>query len=262
MQYLNHVSELVLDELATRELDSRESDRVAEHLASCDQCRERHEALERERAAFLAAAPSFEAHAARFVSAAAAERAERSVETEPRPSTVRPVAPLISARQSAWLVASSVAAMAAAALLVVWLGQPLERTYSKGQPHIGWFVKRGDQVHRARADEPLYPRDDLRFVYSSEAPRYFALFNRDAKSAAVYFPPGPSAARVRAGNDVALDFSVELDEQLGTERVWALFCEDGFEIEPLRAALLATGRLPERPGCVAEVIALQKVSPR
>lgn len=272
MQHVDHLTELVLDEWAAQELDSRERVQVAEHLATCEQCRGRHAALERERASFLAAAPSFAIHAARFVGST------RELDRSPSPSSatlaepgnprLNTVSPLVqpdpiraAARQSAALVATSFAAMAAAALLVVWFGQPIERTYTKGQPHIGWFVKRGDEVHRGRTDEVLHPRDDLRFVYSSDEPRYFALFNLDARAATVYFPVGPSAARVRAGSDVALDFSVELDDQLGTERVWALFCEQSFEVEPLRAALLATGRLPERAGCFAELVELQKVAP-
>jgi hypothetical protein len=273
MQHLNHLTELVLDEWAAQELGSREREQVAEHLARCEHCRGRHEALERERASFLAAAPSFAIHAARFVSStreldpsSSPSSATLADPGNPRSSTVRPLVqadPIrTAARQSAALVATSFAAMAAAALLVLWFGQPIERTYTKGQPHIGWFVKRGDEVHRGRMDELLHPRDDLRFVYSSDAPRYFALFNLDARAATVYFPVGPSAVRVRAGNDVALDFSVELDDQLGTERVWALFCEQSFELEPLRAALLATGRLPVRAGCLAELVELQKVAPR
>jgi hypothetical protein len=263
MQQVSHLSELVLDEWAADELSALERGRVAGHLAICEHCRERHEALERDRRAFLAAAPSFHVHAARFVSSPADRAAVEPAEAELRPSSERELAPRrlrLAARQSALLVASSFVAMAAAALLVVWIGHSGERTSVKGQPHIGWFVKRGDQVRRGRADEPLHPSDELRFVYSSDAPRYFALFNLDARSAAVYFPSGSSGVRVRSGSDVALGFSVELDDQLGTERVWALFCEDTFEVEPLRAALLATGRLPELPGCIAEVVALQKVA--
>jgi hypothetical protein len=266
MQHVTHLSELVLDEWAAQELSTLESDRVAQHLATCEDCRERHEALERERHAFLAAAPSFHVHAARFVSSAGVRAGVRQAQAEPRPSSEGQLGPhrvRSAARQSALLVASSIAAMAAAAVLVVWVAGPAEqRTNIKGQPHIGWFVKRGNQVRRGQADEPVYPRDELRFVYSSDAPRYFALFNLDARSATVYFPPGANGARVRAGSDLALDFSVELDDQLGTERVWALFCDQSFEVEPLRAALHATRRLPEPPGCTAELVALQKVAPR
>jgi hypothetical protein len=244
MQHVDHLSELALDEWAAQELSAGESDRVAEHVASCPDCRARHAALERERGAFLAAAPSFEAHAARFV---------RPAPSAPRRSLLR---------QRVLLAVSSAAVMAAASLLVVWMGQPVDQTRAKGAPHIGWFVKRGEQVHRGLAGETLYPRDALRFIYSSDEPRYFALFNLDARAATVYYPSSPRAVRVRAGNDLALDFSVELDEQLGTEHVYALFCESSFQVEPLRAALLESGRLPERPGCRVETITLHQAAPR
>jgi hypothetical protein len=263
MQHVNHLSELVLDEWAAQELSGDESDRVAEHVASCPDCRARHTALEHERAAFLAAAPSFEAHAARFVRSARAEpgpeHVTRSAASERATDRVEPRRWLL--RQRVLLAASSIAVMAAASLLVVWIGRPLEQTRAKGAPHIGWFVKRGEGVYRGRTGETLYPRDSLRFIYSSDEPRYLALFNLDARGATVYYPSSPEALRVRAGNDLALDFSVELDEQLGIERVYALFCESSFQVEPLRAALLETGRLPERAGCRADIINLHKALP-
>jgi hypothetical protein len=251
MQHVNHLSELALDEWAAQELSAEESGRVAAHVAACSHCRARHAALERERLAFLVAAPSFEAHAARFVTPTRAEAAASRVEP-----------PRSQLRQRVLLAASSIAVMAAASLLVLWIGHPVDQTRAKGAPHIGWFVKRGDQVQRGRAEDTLYPRDAVRFIYSSDEPRYFALFNLDARAATVYYPTGREAVRVRAGNDLALDFSVELDEQLGTERVFALFCESSFQVEPLRAALLESGRLPERAGCHADVITLHKAASR
>jgi hypothetical protein len=157
---------------------------------------------------------------------------------------------------------SSVMLLAATALLVVRTGSLNQATRSKGAPQLGWFVKRGEQVQRGRTGQTLYPGDSLRFVYSSDAPRFLALFNLVAREASVYYPPTPDAVRVRAGNDIVLDFSVELDELLGTERVYAMFCEESFRIEPLRAALFETGRLPERAGCRTDVITLRKVRSR
>jgi hypothetical protein len=245
MYSVNHeggcLSELALDEWVARELSEPESARVAAHVASCAQCRARHRALEAERADFLAKAPSFAEHAAVVC------RSQQRV---------------IPLRQRILLAATSAATLAATALLVLWSGGKFEETRSKGPAHLSWFVKRGEHVHRGRADEPLYPGDALRFLYSSGEPRYLAIVNVDARAASVYFPSGARAALVRAGNDVALDFSVELDGQLGRERVYALFCETAVEIEPLRAALSETARLPETSGCQAEVIVLQKVAPR
>ena len=165
-------------------------------------------------------------------------------------------------QQRLLLGASSLATLAAAALLLLWTGNPTEPTRSKGGPHVGFFVKRGDHVHRGARGEKLHPADDVRFVYTSESPRYLALFNLDARGATVYYPAGPTAMLARAGSDVALDFSVELDEQLGNERVYAMFCDAAFAVEPLRTALADTGKLPGRPGCSHDVVDVHKVAPQ
>lgn len=250
MHPVNHeggcLSELALDEWAARELDPHERERVTQHVATCSRCRARHDALERERAEFLAEAPTFADHSR----VAGKTRRPRHSELRARP------------KQRALLGASSLVTLAAAAMLVVWADNSIEQTRSKGAPHVGWFVKRGEHVRRGIAGEALHPGDSLRFVYNSEAPRYLALFNSDARSATVYYPNGPTAVLARPGNDVALDFSVELDEQLGNERVYALFCDAAFPVEPLRAALADTGKLPERPGCDHDVVELHKVAPR
>lgn len=241
MQHVNHeagcVSELALDEWDAGELPPDESAQVAEHVAGCPHCRTRHETLLRERTEFLAAAPSFNAHAVH-----ANARAKKS-----------------RVRQRFGLLVSSLTMLAAAALVVVWTGAPAsEDTRSKGRPHVSFFVKRGGDVHRGRADERFQPGDSLRFLYSSEAARYFAMFNLDAQAATVYFPAGADGVKLPAGNDVPLEFSVELDEQLGREQVYALFCETPFKVEPLRAALLRDKRLTVGAGCNADVITLHK----
>ena len=65
-----------------------------------------------------------------------------------------------------------------------------------------------------------------------------------------------------AGRDVALDFSLELDDQLGEEQVHALFCNEPVVLEPLRAQLESTRALKTPPGCTGQLIKLNKVPPR
>jgi hypothetical protein len=238
------VSELALDEWAAQELSERESARIAAHVAGCEQCGARHAALTQERVEFLAEAPSFADHAARVTETQ--RRSQRQV---------------VSLRQRLLLAAGCAATLAASTLLVLWTGGGFEQTRSKGGPHVSWFVKRGEYVYRGRADEPLYPGDSLRFLYSSDAPRYFALLNLDARSASIFYPAAGQAAAVRTGNDIALDFSIELDGQLGDERVYALFCDTPFAIEPLRAVLEKTAALPAPSGCHSDSITLHKVAP-
>jgi hypothetical protein len=115
-------------------------------------------------------------------------------------------------------------------------------------------------VTRGGAIETVRPGDELRFTYSHPRGAYLALVNLDATAASVYFPSAASeAVRVPAGNDVALPFSVELDGQLGQERVYGVFCEEPFALEPVRAELESRGLPPTLPGCQLDVITLVKV---
>jgi hypothetical protein len=243
MQQLNHnadcVSNLEFDEWHAGELDAEDQQRAALHVAQCQRCRSRRDVLERERAAFFAAAPSFRDHARQFEG----------------------VAP--PARRVSRLAIGGAGAVAAAAALVGLLLLPAQQpaaTRPKGEPHLGFFIKRDQQISRGRNGATVHPDDLIRFVYSSDRSYYFALFNLDARAATIYFSDHGEAARVSAGNDVALDFSVQLDGQLGTERVIALFCPDPFAVEPLRARM-ASGELPPpAAGCHRDVITLKKVA--
>ena len=75
-------------------------------------------------------------------------------------------------------------------------------------------------LHAAHPATRVYPGDLLRFTYSNAAPAYLALLGRDRRSASVYFPAADQAERVAAGRDQALDFSLELDGELGEERLY------------------------------------------
>lgn len=225
-------SVLALEAFANGELDAPVLEHTRAHLAQCERCRARHAQQERERADFYATAPSFEAHAQRFVPA------------KPRRG----------------VVAGSVIALAAAALLVV-LGTPSENRL-KGKPSIGFYVKRGDQVRESDGMVSLRPGDLLRFTYSSDRERYFALFDRDQRAASVFYPQSQQAILLHAGRDVPLQFSVELDDTQGVESVHALFCPESFELEPLRAALEKTGRLPVPADCQIDTRMLQREAAR
>jgi hypothetical protein len=231
----------VLDEYLAGELGAEASERASAHLASCDHCAGRRAAREADQRAFLEAAPTFEAHASRV-------QRVHGTASGPRRRTV--------------IAAASVLALAAAALLIVRAPRQDGETRSKGGVRIGFYVKRGEQVTRGSAGQAVRAGDALRFVYSAPGDAYLALFNLDARGAAVYFPDrSASAASVRKGSEVPLDFSVRLDDSPGVEQVHALFCPGPFPIEPLRAELQAQKRLVAPEGCTHHVIALQKEVP-
>lgn len=213
------LSELMLDEWAAGELSPDDAQRCEAHLAQCSACRSRKLALEQANASFYAEAPTFEA-LSRLV-----------------PSKPKAPQPASNLR---WLSAPLLAACAALAFLAVQKPEqrvPTEQTRAKGAPRVGYYVKRGDEVTRGDSATVVHPGDAVRFVYSADRPYYLAIFGADARGVGVYFPSGRTAQPISAGQDVALDFSVELDDTLGRERVTALFCPEAFEIEPVQDAL-------------------------
>jgi len=234
-----HITDLVLDEHLAGELPAADRARVESHLASCDRCQSKRVAYEAEHAAFLAQAPAL----------------KRSV-----------AGPVRDRRRGPGLIALGAGALAAAAAALLILrstpGTEPPVTRVKGGPSVSFFIKHGERVTRGVSGATVQPGDALRFTYSSEAAVHLALLGLDARAAAVYFPSADRATRVAAGRDVALDFSIELDEQLGEEHIHALFCSEPVALEPVRAALSSTRTLDAPPGCTAQRIVLHKAPAR
>ncbi|HMI89980.1 MAG TPA: hypothetical protein VK509_01390 [Polyangiales bacterium] len=261
------LSDLSLDQLRTRELNDDARDHVNAHLERCATCRARRDHFAARHAAYLAAVPSF---------AALAERASGARATAAAGRDQRGRVPADRKMRSAARVRAAVlgfAAAAATALLVSRYaltgpvpGEPvasgtLERgnvTREKGAPDVGYFVKRGERVVRGESGQLLRAGDRLRFTYTSARPQQFALFNRDGRGARVYYPPGPRSAALAAGKGVALGFGIELDDYVGEEQVLALFCEEPFELEPVRAALERGEPQSAPAGCTQRTLELKK----
>ena len=224
------LSELVLDEWSAGELSPGEQQRCEAHLASCSACRTRKLALEQASSTFYSDAPTFEAL--------------KRLAPAPKPKP-KPVSKLVRLR---WLSAPLLAACAALAFIAIRAPEPstpLQETRAKGgAPRIGYYLKRGDQIARGENATVVYPRDSVRFVYTADRAYYLAIFSADARGVGVYYPNGRTAQLVKAGQDIALDFSVELDDILGRERVTALFCPEVFEIPPVQSALSSGSPLP------------------
>jgi len=254
MQPLNQsadcVSNLELDEWAAGELTPSEAQRVLDHMVHCERCRTRREALAAEQRAFLLTAPTFREHA------------EYSGQSSPRLADgPRRLAQSSPPRRVSWQVALGGLAVAAALCLIFVPKMPnATRTRIKGTPHLGFFVKHGNAVRRGANRQTVYASDLIRFVYTSDRDYYLAIFGRDPRAVTVYYPAGDRAQRIVAGHDLPLDFSVQLDDELGTEQVVALFCQEAFAIEPVRAALAAGAALPAATSsCHRDVITLTKL---
>jgi hypothetical protein len=101
--------------------------------------------------------------------------------------------------------------------------------------------------------QQVFPGDRLRFSITTGKPAHVAILSLDgAGVASVYFPQGKTSRSYGTVNGLALDSSVLLDSTLGTEIMWALFCDKEFALEPLRAELERAGRLAVPAGCTLD----------
>jgi hypothetical protein len=187
------------------------------HADECDACRARLQAIIRERSAFMAEAPA-----------------------------------LVRTRRRSWPVAIPIALAAGLSALFV---RSEDGTRTKGSAEIGFYVKHGDVVRKGADGEVLAPKDSIRFSYTAHEARHLAILSVDPEGeVSVYYPTG--ATRPEApGTDVLLPLSTALDDTVGRERIWALFCEGPIDLD--RARSLVAARAPPG-GCTASELSFEK----
>jgi hypothetical protein len=233
-------SDRVLDLLLAGALDGASSRALREHLAACPACSARFAELGAFRDEVVPSLPSL----------------SELVPQEPRLLTfVR--------RRSGWMGA----ALGVAAAVAVWVGQgpsrslPTEQTRVKGSAHLGFYVKRGEQVFPGGPAELLRPGDAIEFSYEAPSAGYLAILSVDgAGHASVYFPLGSRAQAIAPGPHL-LEQSTILDAVLGRETLHALWCEAPVELEPIRRALESSRAVPPIPGCRSESLEVEKRLP-
>jgi hypothetical protein len=218
-------SDLVLDRRLAGELDPQEAARLEAHLAGCAGCRQRLERLERLAESYRAGT-DLAGEAARTLA-----RLHQEAESRPRRSRV-----------AAWLAGVAAAAAAAALALALLLPAgppPTEKaahgTRLKGGFALGAFLKRGEEVERARSGQVFHPGDALRFTCTARRAGHLALVAVDAKRVVTLYHPssaGP-AASVPAGVGQPLPGSTILDETLGPETVVGVLCAESFDTKTL-----------------------------
>jgi hypothetical protein len=239
------LSNYAVDRWLVGQLSEDESRAMQEHVDDCPRCSLRCDELNRQRTAFYTRVPNWDTF----------EKRRGAAAVLPRPA------------RRAW----ALPLMAAAGLLAIGVGvgvgfgsselRSSASERSKGGPSIGFFVKRGEHIRRGITGEEVIPGELLRFTYSTERPLYFALLHADSAGATIQFPTQPNAARIDAGREIPLDFSIRLDSRLGTERVYGVFCEEAIALEPIRARLESSGSLSEVPRCRVDPVELKKRSP-
>lgn len=236
------LSDFTIDQWMADELSPEQRAAADAHVQTCADCKARITTIEAETAAFLSQAPTLAVHGELIREL---ESARRKV-----------------ARNRALLTLSSGIVLAAVVSLVIFPRPPLESepagTRTKGSAHIDFFIKRGEQVTPGASGDTVHPGDLLRFTYTSRQNAQLALINIDRQRATVYYPSeGETSAPVTQGEKRALDFSVELDQQLGTERIYAVFCREPFQLVDVIQSL--TGPQPNPPDdCTLDTITLEK----
>lgn len=245
------LSDLALDRLLLGELDASAQAQVEAHLAACAACRARCEAIERDRAAFVAAPPPL---------ALPAERATRSTSA---------IAPTRSSR-GAWLAAAGLAMAAAIAGIAVFRGDgavgppaapgSVDRVATKGDGfELAAVIERGGHQTRARSGDELRPGDRVQLSYSLAEPAYLYVIGVDGTARAnVFFPEDANRVATQPGREVELPFSLVIDKTPGGERFFGVACDDPRDPQAIARAVEAGGARAVVPGCRVSELTFEK----
>lgn len=138
-------------------------------------------------------------------------------------------------------------------------GRVTERV--KGSAHVTVFVVRDGAARAAAPGEIVHPGDTLQLTYTAAGPAHLAVLSRDgAGVGSIYFDDHGRAAAIAPGQDVSLPHSIVLDDTLGRETLYGLFCAHAVDLEPLRQRLeAATFAAPA--GCRVEELVIEKRAP-
>jgi hypothetical protein len=230
------LSDLKLDQLMRGELAA--PDEAKQHLDSCEKCRARMKELEAARESWQKENPQLTKETPK----------QKDSPTEKRPFP--------------WAAVS--VGLAAAAAFALWIrphgppSPPVER--AKGGIQLSMFVSHEGKVRPAAPREIVSPGDLLQFKYSSDQERYVAVLSVDgARQGSIYFPDGETQARkLGPAQDQPLANSTELDNVLGPEKIYGLFCEQPLELEPVRAQLQKFGAMPLLDHCRVIQLSIEK----
>jgi hypothetical protein len=230
-------SDFAFDRRLAGELETDDDEQISAHLATCTPCRGRWDELRAARDAFVDEAPPLR------------------LKGRPTSSAGRSRRP--------WVVASSALIAAAAALFLVrGVGRDVGTRAKGSGVRVEYYVNHAGVVRAGGPNDPVEPGDALRFVYTTKRVGYLAVLSLDAKkNASVYYPTTAGAARIEPGTAVPLPTSTVLDDTVGEETIYGVFCSDPFDLEPLRRSLeAAPERAPSPEGCEVDAIDVRKVA--
>ncbi len=206
------LSEYALDRLVAGE--PRQGS--AEHVVGCDPCAARLAERRGERDRFRAEAPPL----------------------PPRP-----------ARRSRWWLAGPVVVVAAAAAAVLVAGvrgsETEDGTRLKGG-RVQVFVRHDGRVRPAANGEVVAAGDRVQLTVTLAEPRHVAVLGVDGTGRTTLYR---ETAPLPAGAAVPLEFSIELDDTPGEERLHVFFCDGPARVE---------GGAAVPAGCTVEKVSLVK----
>jgi hypothetical protein len=225
-------SDLLLDRLLAQELDGAELAGLNRHLEGCLGC-----------AARLAHQEAFRA----------------GFQVSPPLRRVAPSGTRSPGRRQRWPSAAvgalgALAAAAAALLIAPGLTGSGNQTRSKGGARLDFYLNSGGKVHRGTSGQVVPAGAQIQLVYTHPEPFWLAVISLDgAGQTSVYFPAGSngqSTAQMKGGTNEPLPVSTILDDVLGTEQLFGLFCKDSTPIAPFRDTLARRrAEPPPPPGC-------------
>jgi hypothetical protein len=253
------LSELRLDRWVAGELNGPERGDVESHVRGCRRCATRQEARQLERRQFQETAPPLPFQAR----PAAAVVEDAALVTRKRQGFFSRKWPLFGAG------AALAVALAAAFILVPWALSPCcsetIQIKGKGSRRVRFFVHDGvaGTVREGESGETVHPGDRIRFAFNHDAlgDRRVAVLSRDAAGkVSVYFPDGvrQTAPPPPSSADGLIAYSIQLDETLGPETLYAVYCTGAVALEPMKIAL-SRRVLPTWPtSCQVETIMFDK----
>jgi Domain of unknown function (DUF4384) len=228
-----HTPRNVLEELA---VGTDVAPAARAHVAACERCQRRLDAISSAAKAYLASYPA-DAFARQV--AARAQRADRAAVAE------RERPPNIARRRL--FGGLGVLAMAAGAI-ALWVRLPAptpDAIRLKGGMTWSVFAKRGARAWPVVEGETLKPGDQLAFTYSLSQDRFLWMLGIDDAGTITQYGPEATPVRLARGQG-RVPFAIELDARPGEERLFALFSQAPLDVSEAKRVLAVSAARARR----------------
>ncbi len=233
-----HLSAQSLDLLLLKSLSAPEQKSAEAHLESCAECKQRWAELTEDSQKFT-----------QFVFPRTVEKVEARVAPQS-----------IFERFRLAIALPVLGAVAAVIVGVVLTRQTVSTGADEGYigikgagPSLEVFALReGDHLFKVKEGTALKAGDKIRFIVAPGSAKYLLIGSRDPNGAfSVYHPFGAQQSEPidpQGPRRLEVPGSVELDDSVGQERLYAVFSEAPVTAEQLKQAIPADGQMPQLPG--------------